>query len=231
MNDVLCSQASPMITKVLYNKIKAMVSEKSGLTEKDALHIVYGRRLSRIICGGGGLPEDLAKKYLEMGIQIGQGYGMSECSPVISDPDFERPEKVSSAGKIRDHIEIRVSDNGELQVRSPFVMKGYYKDPESTNGAFTEDGWLKTGDIGYIDDENYIFLTGRLKNLIILSNGENVSPEEIEEGFGSVLFILLFIILFIIILLFFILLFLSLFSSKTSSKRLFPNPTSFFILF
>ena len=175
----------PMITKVLYNKIKAMVSEKPGLTEKDALHIVYGRRLSRIICGGGGLPEDLAKKYLEMGIQIGQGYGMSECSPVISDPDFERPEKVSSAGKIRDHIEIRVADNGELQVRSPFVMKGYYKDPESTNGAFTEDGWLKTGDIGYIDDENYIFLTGRLKNLIILSNGENVSPEEIEEGFGS----------------------------------------------
>lgn len=175
----------PMITKVLYNKIKAIVSEHPGLTETDAMRIVYGRRLGRIICGGGGLPEELARKYQQMGIRIGQGYGMSECAPVISEPDYEKPEKVSSAGKLLEHIKIRVADNGEIQIQSPFVMKGYYGDPERTKEAFTEDGWLKTGDVGYVDEENFIYLTGRLKNLIILSNGENVSPEEIEAKFSA----------------------------------------------
>lgn len=175
----------PMITKVLYNKIKAIVSAKPELSEKAAMRMVYGRRLGRIVCGGGGLPEDLAKKYQEMGIRIGQGYGMSECSPVISEPDFEKPEKVSSAGRVLEHVDIRVGENGEIQIKSPFVMKGYYKDPERTQETFTEDGWLKTGDVGYVDDEEFVFLTGRMKNLIILSNGENVAPEEIENIFGS----------------------------------------------
>ena len=175
----------PMIPKVLYNKIKSIVSTNPGLTDKDALRLVYGRRLGRIICGGGGLPESLAQKYLDMGIRIGQGYGMSECSPVISEPDYEHPEKVSSAGRILDHIEVRVSEQNEIQVRSPFVMKGYYRDPELTQAAFTEDGWLKTGDVGYVDDEGFIYLTGRLKNLIVLSNGENVAPEELEADFGT----------------------------------------------
>ncbi len=175
----------PMIPKVLYNKIRAMVSADPGLTEKDAMRLIYGRRLGRIICGGGGLPEALAQKYLQMGIRIGQGYGMSECSPVISEPDFEHPEKVCSAGKVLDHIDIRIADSGEVQVRSPFVMKGYYGDPELTKETFTEDGWLKTGDVGYLDDEGFLYLTGRIKNLIILSNGENVAPEEIEADFST----------------------------------------------
>ena len=175
----------PMIPKVLYNKIKSIVSTNPDLTEKDAMRLIYGRRLGRIICGGGGLPESLAQKYLQMGIRIGQGYGMSECSPVISEPDFEHPEKVSSAGRTLDHIEARVGESNEIQVRSPFVMKGYYGDPELTKQAFTEDGWLKTGDVGYVDDEGFIFLTGRLKNLIILSNGENVAPEELEADYGT----------------------------------------------
>lgn len=175
----------PMIPKVLYNKIKATVSSNPGLTEADAMRMIYGRRLGRIICGGGGLPENLAKKYLQMGIRIGQGYGMSECAPVISEPDFEKPEKVSSAGRTLDHVEVRVAGNGEIQIRSPFVMKGYYNDPQLTKEAFTEDGWLKTGDVGYVDDEGFIFLTGRLKNLIILSNGENVAPEELEAEFST----------------------------------------------
>lgn len=175
----------PMIAKSLYNKITSLTSSDPGLTESDALKMVYGRNISRIVCGGGGLSPELAKKYSDLKVRIGQGYGMSECSPVISEPVYDRLDKIASAGKVIKRVEVRIADNGEIQVRSPFVMKGYYNDPEITAETFTEDGWLKTGDIGYLDEENFLYLTGRLKNLIILSNGENVAPEEIEEGFET----------------------------------------------
>ncbi len=175
----------PMIARALYNRIAAMVSADPGLTERDAMFQVYGRRLSRIVCGGGGLPQDLAEKYVAMGMRIGQGYGMSECSPIISQADYDRTDKLSSAGKVLDAVEIRIAKGGEVQVRSPYVMKGYYNDPELTKEAFTEDGWLKTGDIGYLDDEGFLYLTGRLKNLIILSNGENIAPEELESALAA----------------------------------------------
>ena len=174
-----------MIAKSLYNKIAALAASDPGLTEADALRAVYGRNIRRIVCGGGGLSPELAKKYAALNVRIGQGYGMSECSPVISEPAYDRLDKISSAGKVIKRVKVRVAENGEIQVRSPFVMKGYYNDPEITAETFTEDGWLKTGDIGYLDDENFLYLTGRLKNLIILSNGENVAPEEIEEGFET----------------------------------------------
>ena len=173
----------PMIAKALYNKIITIVNADPGSTEKDALYQVYGRRISRIVCGGGGLAKDLAEKYYNMGVRIGQGYGMSEHSPIISEPVYGRPDKVLSAGKVMEHVEVRIGEENEIQVRSPFVMKGYYNDPELTAEAFTKDGWLKTGDVGYLDDEGFLYLTGRIKNLIILSNGENVAPEELEAGF------------------------------------------------
>ncbi len=106
---------------------------------------------------------------------------MSECSPVISAADWDRPDKVSSVGKIVNRCQVRIVD-GEIQVQSPSVMMGYYKDPENTAEAITDDGWLCTGDLGYVDDEGF-HLTGRKKNLIILSNGENVAPEQIENMF------------------------------------------------
>ena len=174
----------PMIAKALYNKIVMMAEQDRELTPKDILHRVYGKNLSRIVCGGGGLPEDLALKYVECGVMIGQGYGMSECAPLISSPDYTRPDKVTSAGKVVMRCEVRVQ-NGELQVKSPSVMKGYYKEPELTKEAFTEDGWLRTGDAGYVDEEGFIYLTGRIKNLIVLSNGENVAPEELEGLFAT----------------------------------------------
>ena len=174
----------PMIAKALYNKIVMMSEQDRELTPKDILHRVYGRNLSRIVCGGGGLPEDLALKYVECGVMIGQGYGMSECAPLISSPDYTRPDKVTSAGKVVMRCEVRVQ-NGELQVKSPSVMKGYYNEPELSKEAFTEDGWLRTGDAGYVDEEGFIYLTGRIKNLIVLSNGENVAPEELEGLFAT----------------------------------------------
>ncbi|MCR4907918.1 MAG: AMP-binding protein [Lachnospiraceae bacterium] len=175
----------PMIARALYNRIAAMVDADPGMTERDALYQVYGRRLSRIVCGGGGLPQDLAEKYAAMGVLIGQGYGMSECSPIISQAEYGRIEKLSSAGKLLSAVEARIAEGGEIQVRSPYVMQGYYNEPELTKEAFTEDGWLKTGDIGYLDEEGFLYLTGRLKNLIILSNGENIAPEELESALSA----------------------------------------------
>ena len=87
-------------------------------------------------------------------------------------------------GRIVDRCEIRIVD-GEIQVKSPSVMMGYYKDPENTAETLTDDGFLRTGDLGYVDDEGFLYLTGRKKNLIILSNGENVAPEQIENMFDD----------------------------------------------
>ena len=175
----------PMIAKILYNRICAIADSESSLSKKEALHKVYGKNITRITCGGGGLAADLAKNYAKLGVLIGQGYGMNECSPVISTAVCERLDKIESAGKLLKRVEARISEEGEIQVRSPFVMKGYYKEPEMTAETFTEDGWLKTGDVGYIDDEGFLYITGRIKNLIILSNGENVAPEEIESVFTT----------------------------------------------
>ncbi|HIQ98537.1 MAG TPA: AMP-binding protein [Candidatus Scybalocola faecavium] len=172
----------PMVAKALYNRFCLLKKQNPQRSVQELKADVYGHRIRRIVCGGGYLTPELAKNYMDLGISIGQGYGMSECSPVISSPDWSRPDKIASVGKIVDRCQVRIVD-GEIQVKSPSVMMGYYKDPENTAKAITEDGWLCTGDLGYVDDENFLYLTGRKKNLIILSNGENVAPEEIENMF------------------------------------------------
>ena len=119
-------------------------------------------------------------EFANYGITARQGYGMSECSPRITTSDFSEDNKYSN-GVLHGVDDVRVVD-GEIQVKGPSVMLGYYKKPERTAEAFTEDGYLHTGDLGYIENK-HIYLVGRKKNLIILSNGENVSPEEIENKF------------------------------------------------
>lgn len=121
---------------------------------------------------------------------ICEGYGITECSPLVAaNPMHKRKHR--SAGVTVEHMEARIAkadpddETGEIEVRGPAVMLGYYKNPEATKAVFTEDGWFRTGDIGYIDDENYIFITGRKKNIILLSNGKNVFPEELEEYLGE----------------------------------------------
>ncbi len=171
----------PMMAKTLYNRAVLLAKQKKCSIKKVKSE-VYGENLTRIVSGGGYLPPELATNYEEIGIQIRQGYGMSECSPKITAPDWNRLDKVASVGKVVRGCEIRTVD-GEIQVKSPSVMMGYYNEPELTSEAITEDGWLCTGDLGYVDEDNYLFLTGRKKNLIILSNGENVAPEPIENMF------------------------------------------------
>ena len=122
---------------------------------------------------------DTFKKY---GITILQGYGMTECSPVIS-TNLSWNIKVGSVGKLLPNCEAKTVDE-ELWVKGSSVMQGYYHMPEET-AATLEDGWLKTGDLGYVDEDGFVFLTGRKKNLIITPNGENISPEEIENKLGE----------------------------------------------
>lgn len=174
----------PMMAKALYNKI--ILTSKQYPTKKpsEIKELVLGKRLYKLVSGGAYLSESLASKFIDLDITIGQGYGLSECSPKITAPDFSRNDKLMSIGKVVERCQVRII-NDEIQVKSPSVMMGYYKDPERTAEAITFDGWLRTGDLGYIDDDNFLYLTGRKKNLIILSNGENVSPEEIENHFDS----------------------------------------------
>lgn len=172
----------PMIAKALCNKVMMLQKQYKDLSLDKIKELVFGKRITKIACGGGYLAPELAKRYRDMGIVIGQGYGMTECSPKISAADYSRPDKAVSVGRIVNGCQVRI-ENGEIQVKSPSVMMGYYKDPEETAKVFTEDGWLKTGDLGYFDDEGYLFFTGRCKNLIVLSNGENVAPEQLENLF------------------------------------------------
>ncbi len=177
-------RAVPMISKTIYNRIVMLHKKNLSVTRRQVKDELLGRNFHKIISGGGYLAKELALNLIGLGITIGQGYGMSECSPKIAAPDYERLEKLDSVGRLVEGCQVRFVD-GEIQVKSPSVMMGYYKDEELTRETLTEDGWLMTGDLGYIDDENFLYLTGRKKNLIILSNGENIAPEGIENLFDD----------------------------------------------
>jgi len=139
------------------------------------------------ICGGGPLAPSIFRKYNQLGIDFVQGYGLTETSPIITINPVE-PYKETSVGRTCPRVDMKILDAdergiGEVIVRGPMVMKGYYNLPEETAAAFTSDGYLKTGDLGYMDSENYLYLTGRAKNMIVTEGGKNVYPEEIENEF------------------------------------------------
>ena len=138
----------------------------------------FGSQFKMVISGGAYLNPEYIKLFKKYKVNIYQGYGMTENSPVIS-CNFVGNDKPGSVGRIMPNCEAKIVDE-ELWVKGTSVMQGYYKMPEETKETL-EDGWLKTGDLGCIDEDGYLFLTGRKKNLIITPNGENVSPEEIEN--------------------------------------------------
>ena len=139
------------------------------------------------ISGGGPLPASTFKQFNQLGIDFVQGYGLTETSPIITlNPTFDYEE--TSIGKVCANMEVKFLDkdeqgNGEICVRGINVMQGYYNNPEATAEIMTEDGWLRTGDIGYRDDRGFVYLTGRAKNIIVTDGGKNVFPEEIEDHF------------------------------------------------
>ncbi len=137
-----------------------------------------GGRLRVLIVGGAPHREKVIDYFQDFGIYVLNGYGMTETTSVVSQNTFCKTRS-GSVGIILPYNEVKIVE-GEIWIRGDNVMLGYYKDEDATKLAM-EDGWLKTGDLGYIDEDGYLFLTGRKKNLIILSNGVNVSPEEIEQ--------------------------------------------------
>ena len=141
----------------------------------------FGGNLRMIISGGAYLDPMYVTAFRDFGVEIYNGYGATECSPCIA---FNRPHynKDGSVGQLIPGTEARATEDGEVQIKGPTVMQGYYNNPEATAETL-QDGWYSTGDLGYVDKNGYLFLTGRKKNLIILSNGENISPEELENDF------------------------------------------------
>lgn len=141
------------------------------------VHNRFGGNIKYLVCGGAALDPQVAKDFTTLGFEILEGFGMTETAPMIT---FTRPGEVypGSAGRPLTTNEVKVID-GEIVNRGRNVMKGYYNRPEET-AAIIKDGWLHTGDLGYLDDNNRIFITGRKKEIIILSNGKNINPEEIE---------------------------------------------------
>lgn len=168
----------PLMIETMAKKLEEASLLPAGIVKSQ----VFGKQFHTICSGGAYLDPkyiDLFKKY---NIVIQQGYGMTECSPVIS-VNQSWNIRSDSVGQLLPNIEAKTVD-GELWVRGNSVMQGYYKMPEETAETL-EDGWLKTGDLGYVDEDRFVYLTGRKKNLIITKNGENVSPEELENTLGT----------------------------------------------
>jgi long-chain acyl-CoA synthetase len=144
-----------------------------------------GGMLNMIVCGGAPLRPEVVKGMSDLGIEVYNGYGITECSPLISS-NCALANIPGSVGIPIPCVRVRIDSpdadgNGEIQVKGDNVMVGYYKDADATARSFTPDGWFKTGDLGHLGRRNALFITGRQKNLIILPNGKNVQPEELEE--------------------------------------------------
>lgn len=154
----------------------------------------FGGRLDHIICGGAKLNPDLIAAFEDFGISVFEGFGITECSPLTNvTPYYNR--KYGSIGPSVPCCRNRIADaqmgehgymEGELQIKGDNVMLGYYNNPEANAAAFTEDGWFRTGDVAYMDEEGFVYITGRMKSVIVLENGKNVFPEEIEEYLNDV---------------------------------------------
>ena len=140
-----------------------------------------------LICGAGPLAPTVFKQYQQLGLNFLQGYGLTETSPIVT---LNPPEhfKVDSIGRVLPFIDLIIADKdadgiGEIRVKGPNICKGYLKDAKSTSELFDENGYLRTGDLATVDSENYVYLKGRKKNIIVTEGGKNVFPEEIEDMF------------------------------------------------
>ena len=206
----------PLIVQTMYKRIWAEAEKKKmagklkaglrmsalalkmGVDKRETLFAevlaAFGGRLKKIICGGAPLDPELVCRFEEFGVHIYEGYGITECSPVVTfTPYYAR--RYGSVGTPLSCCEVRIAEvsktdsgyaEGEILVKGDNVMLGYLNNPEANAAAFTEDGWFRTGDIGYLDRDGYLYITGRLKSVIVLHNGKNVFPEEIEERMNDI---------------------------------------------
>ena len=169
---------APIIDTMLKNKILSALIES------------FGGRFYEIIIGGAAMNKEVETFLKKIGFPYTIGYGMTECGPIIGYEDWSK-HKLGSCGKIVPRMEVKIDSAdpakivGEILVRGANVMMGYYKNEEATKAAFTEDGWLRTGDLGLKDKNGNIYIKGRSKNMILGANGQNIYPEEIEDVLNS----------------------------------------------
>ncbi|MCK4463851.1 MAG: AMP-binding protein [Candidatus Omnitrophica bacterium] len=156
------------------------------------IHRVFGKKLRFFACGGAKLNEEVARFLVKIGFTILEGYGLTETSPVATFNPLKK-QKIGSTGKVIPDVELRIAQPdeygvGEVAIKGPNVMKGYYKQEEETRKVL-KDNWFYSGDLGYLDRQGYLRLTGRKKELIVLSSGKNISPEEVESHYAKSPFI------------------------------------------
>lgn len=177
------------------NENKKGISKPSGIKEIIADKLVFkkwreglGGNIVTLVSGSASLSKRLNNLFHNAGIPILEGYGLTETSPVISVNSFDRL-KTGSVGHILDNLDVKIQPDGEISVKGPSVFKGYFKDEEKTKEVFTNDGYFKTGDIGHIDDEGFLHITDRKKEMFKTSGGKYVAPQVIENDAKSSKFI------------------------------------------
>jgi len=156
---------------------------------------VFGGNFHEVVIGGAALNQEVELFFNKIKFPFSIGYGMTECGPLISYANWDKT-KLGSAGKIVDTMEVTIdsadpyNEVGEILVRGENVMLGYYKNPDATANAISKDGWLHTGDLGVIDSENFIFIKGRSKSMILGPSGQNIYPEEIEAKLNNLSYVM-----------------------------------------
>ena len=161
---------------------------------RQKLTAVFGGCFEEIIVGGSAMNAEVENFFRTLKFPITIGYGMTETAPLISYIHWTQ-FKQTSCGKILDNMEVRITDKneegiGEIEVRGDNVMLGYYKNDEATKATFSADGWLRTGDLGYVDEDGFIFIKGRSKTMMLGSNGQNIYPEELEDKLNNMPYVM-----------------------------------------
>lgn len=169
------------------NKAKNSIGKPSGLKEMIADKLVFskwreglGGNIITLVSGSAALAPRLNKMFQNAGIPILEGYGLTETSPVISVNSFGKI-KIGTVGHVLENLDVKIQEDGEITVKGPSVFKGYFKNEEMTKEVFTEEGYFKTGDIGHIDEEGYLHITDRKKEMFKTSGGKYIAPQVIEN--------------------------------------------------
>ncbi|HEX8098392.1 MAG TPA: AMP-dependent synthetase/ligase, partial [Pyrinomonadaceae bacterium] len=172
-------------------KVPPLLAFKHRLADRLVLsrwRAAMGGRVRVFISGGAALPEEIGYIFAGAGLPIIQGYGLTETSPVISAQTIEE-NRIGTVGRPIRNVEVRIAPDGEIETRGPNVMLGYYRKPEETRAVFTDDGWFRTGDMGALDEEGYLRITDRKKELFKTSGGKYIAPQPIEQRIKSSRFV------------------------------------------
>ena len=187
MEKIFKSKVAPIVNKPVMKVVTAIPGINQIIFKKvrTSLLNAFGGNVREIVMGGAALNPDVEKWFKKFKLPFTVGYGMTEAAPLMAYEDWwDFASK--SCGKAIDTVEVRIDSEdpynkvGEIQARGMNIMSGYYKNEEATKAAFTEDGWMRTGDLGLLDEKGNIFIKGRSKNMILSANGQNIYPEEIE---------------------------------------------------